>query len=165
MIDVRRVFLDELSIDYAFADAAACIDVDKAPVEVRLRAIRRAALERHTHFERSEKHGEVGRALHASVGNEWASVCNFYAAYHLVKAAMLADPLFDDPSPVAAAQADLNMDDRYTERHRRRKSRDTGRVWGVNDLVVLVYQEPGSRRWGCSDMTSAGGHRPAVLSD
>lgn len=101
--------------------------------------MRQSALDRGVHVRRAERHFKVGCALEEA-GDEWAAVCFFYAAYHLVKAAMIADPLFDDPGKCAAKHADLNIDDRHTDRHQVRKSKEAGRGWGVNDLVLLLYK-------------------------
>lgn len=101
--------------------------------------MRQSALDHGVHVRRAERHYKVGCAL-ADAGDEWGAVCFFYAAYHLVKAAMLADPLFEDPTRCHAKHHDLNIDDRHTDRHQVRKSRDAGRGWGVNDLVLLLYR-------------------------
>jgi hypothetical protein len=101
--------------------------------------MRQSALEQSAHVSRAERHFKVGCALH-DAGDEWAAVCYFYAAYHLVKAAMLVDPIFQDPAKCAAKHADLNMEDRFTDRHQVRRSGGSGRGWGVNDLVLLLYR-------------------------
>lgn len=102
--------------------------------------MRQTVLKHEAHVRRAGRHYDVGVALHEAGNDEWAAVCYFYAGYHYVKAAMLRDPLFDDPAKCSAKHLDLNTDDRYTDRHQVRKSRDAGRGWGVNDLVLLLYR-------------------------
>ena len=67
----------------------------------------------------------------------------FYSAYHLVKAALLVDPIFADLSRLAAVRAVPAMEDRYADRHHGYMKNDQGqrvRVWGVNDLVAELYK-------------------------
>ncbi len=102
--------------------------------------MRQSALASSVHVTRAERHYTVGEALYEA-GDEWAAVCFFYAAYHYVKAALLEDPIFDDPSRCSATHPDLNIDDRHTDRHQIRKPRgSSSRGWGVNDLVLLLYR-------------------------
>lgn len=70
--------------------------------------------------------------------DEWMAVCYFYAAYHLVKAAFIADPVFDSAMRLAGIDGRLAMEDRFVERHQGRMS-DRTRTMGVNDIVRLLY--------------------------
>lgn len=67
----------------------------------------------------------------------------FYSAYHLVKAALLADPIFDDPSRLALVRGVPAMADRHVDRHHGHFQYDQGqrtKIWGVNDLVAELYR-------------------------
>lgn len=89
------------------------------------------------HVARAAKHKTVGQALSdPTISNEWAAVCYFYSAYHLVKAALVSDSLFDDMASLKAIDPNLVPEDRLASKHQVRR-RGTG--FGVNDLVRLVY--------------------------
>jgi hypothetical protein len=75
--------------------------------------------------------------LHAA-GDEWFAVCYFYAAYHLVRAAFIADPVFDSIKALAEIDGRLVMEDRFIERHQGRVDGRT-RTLGVNDVVRMLY--------------------------
>lgn len=96
-------------------------------------------LDSEAHKRRATEHERVGAAL-ADVDHEWSAVCYFYAAYHTVKAALLDDPLFDDPITCQAKHPDLLPDDRYVSRHKGRRHTSAGREWGVNELVLKLYR-------------------------
>lgn len=96
------------------------------------------ALTARMHVQRAERHTKVGLALLA-VEDEWAAVCLFYSAYHHVKAALLEDPLFEDHEKCQALHADLLPDDRFTSRHKGRRTAG-GREWGLNELVLRLYR-------------------------
>lgn len=84
------------------------------------------------------RHQKVGAAL-GEAGDEWAAVCWFYSAYHLIKATMLVDPLWNNPAAFHALHPDLNPDDRFVDRHRGRRRVGGPTEWGVNELVALLY--------------------------
>jgi hypothetical protein len=90
---------------------------------------------------RAQAHAEVGDALYTSAANEWAAVCWFYSAYHLVVAAIAADPVFDDVSRLQRISLYLAPSDRYTERHQGRRRSGAHPEWGINDLVVALYDQ------------------------
>jgi hypothetical protein len=91
------------------------------------------------HCQRSSHHCAVGDGL--SLGEPgWAAVCFFYAAYHLARAALIADPVFSDPTRLSRINVELTPADRSTSRHNGRKKTANGREWGVNDLVGLLYR-------------------------
>lgn len=78
----------------------------------------------------------------AQVSSDWTAVAIFYAAYHRVRAALLSDPIFDDPSRLARVNINLQMDDRNVTRHVGRWRWDNGarvKIWGINELVALLY--------------------------
>jgi len=77
----------------------------------------------------------VGDAL-AAAGDEWSTVCYFYAAYHIVKHALTTDPVFQDSSALIAIHPQLTHRDRYVGRHHGRRLPGE---WGVNDLVLKLY--------------------------
>ena len=91
------------------------------------------------HVERARSHREVGEALHAATGNEWAAVCYFYAAYHVVKAALLTDSIFDDLTALRSVSPDLLTTDRDASAHQMRRGSSSD--FGVNDLVRLLYPD------------------------
>lgn len=96
------------------------------------------ALAHTAHTARADRHFVVGDALF-NAGDEWSAVCFFYSAYHHVKAALLQDPRFDDPTELHKLHIDLVADDRLVTRHKGRKNAGHGREWGLNELVMLLY--------------------------
>lgn len=91
------------------------------------------------HRSRAERHRKVGAAL-LDAGDEWAAVPLFYAGYHLVKAALLRDPIFGDPTSLSRISADLTPEDRFVTRHHGRRRRGEPREWGVNEVVQVLYR-------------------------
>ena len=91
------------------------------------------------HETRAAEHARVGDVL-LDRDEEWATVLYFYSAYHLIKAALLADPVFDDPKACMAKHLALSMQDRWTEAHKGRVVKGRRERWGVNDLVALLYK-------------------------
>lgn len=71
-------------------------------------------------------------------GDEWAAVCYFYASYHLMRAAFIADPIFDSVARLNAADSRFTLADRFVAMHRGRKG-DKERKPGVNDIVSKLY--------------------------
>lgn len=81
----------------------------------------------------------IGNAL-AAAEDEWAAVPLFYAGYHIMKGALLRDPIWGDIRALHAIHTDLIPDDRFIDRHRGRKRPGGGpREWGINELVQLLY--------------------------
>lgn len=93
-----------------------------------------------SHQARAARHAKIGEML-VEAGDEWGAVCCFYAAYHHVKAALLEDPIFDDPTRMHDRHLDLVADDRFTDRHKGRRNTGRGREWGINELVGLLYPQ------------------------
>jgi hypothetical protein len=88
---------------------------------------------------RGASHAQLGRTL-ADVDHEWAAVPLFYSAYHLVKLAMLRDPIWDRVNALQTLHQGLIPDDRFTERHKGRQRRGEPRQWGVNEIVSVLYK-------------------------
>lgn len=91
------------------------------------------------HCERAAHHGHVGRALISTGEAQWGAVCFFYAAYHLVRAALTSDPIFLDPTRLSRMNPELTPSDQSVGRHKGRRQSANGREWGVNELVALLY--------------------------
>lgn len=91
-----------------------------------------------THTERAVVHMETGDKLRA-IGDEWFAVCYFYSAYHMVKAAMYADPIFDDMERCAAVHPRLTIASRLAEHHSGGFG-TSGRTLGVSEVVFKLYK-------------------------
>lgn len=89
---------------------------------------------------RSRQHAAAAETL-AAAGNEWFAVCWFYGAYHLARARMHADPIFQDPTRLTQVSPRLCMDDRTASRHQGRKGAKGQPELGVSDIVRLLYPE------------------------
>jgi hypothetical protein len=57
-----------------------------------------------------------------------------------VDTSLLDDPVFDDPGKLTSINTELTMADRHATRHKGIRNTANGRVWGVNDLVFLLYR-------------------------
>lgn len=86
---------------------------------------------------RAQKHADVGDALAEAARNEWAAVCWFYSAYHLTRAALLSDPVFEDTPRLQNIYHLLVPEDRHVTRHRGRRGPHP--EMGINDLVEKLY--------------------------
>jgi hypothetical protein len=91
------------------------------------------------HLQRAARHQKVGDAL-ADAGDEWAVVCYFYSAYHLVRCALLEDPVFNDPTALQRIHPALTPAHRNTENHHGRQAKGQPREFGVNELVFALYR-------------------------
>lgn len=85
---------------------------------------------------RADFHLQSAVALHAE-GNEWAAVAYFYSAYHVVKAAIETDPIFNDLTRLSRVDPKISLSDHLATHHKGNPS--NGRPYGVNDLVRLLY--------------------------
>ncbi|MFJ2535844.1 hypothetical protein [Microbacterium maritypicum] len=72
-------------------------------------------------------------------GDDWFAVCYFYAAYHMARAAIMTDPIFDDLTKLQAKASWLTLEDRYVTAHQGRVVSGQPRKAGVNDVVRLLY--------------------------
>lgn len=70
--------------------------------------------------------------------NEWFAVCYFYSAYHLIKAALIRDPIFDSPTELSRIDVNLTPEHRWSTKHQGRVQRGS-RDPGINDIVVKLY--------------------------
>lgn len=89
------------------------------------------------HVFRAAYHRGAGKALHEAADHGWAAVCYFYSAYHLARAALISDPIFDDWDALRAVDPGLIPEDRYATKHQMRRGSEKDH--GVNDLVALLY--------------------------
>lgn len=90
---------------------------------------------------RARRDEEVAREL-ALDGLDWAAVVAFYAAYHRVRAAFAADPLFTDERRCIEKHPLLRPRHRDSSKHGGRTQ--PYREWGVNELVELLYPHIGA---------------------
>lgn len=90
---------------------------------------------------RAEEAEEQAQLI-CELGLEYGAVALFYGAYHRARHALLTDPVFENPSLLARVNVNLTMGDRATTRHhgytRIEGSRQV-RIWGINELVALLY--------------------------
>ena len=70
-------------------------------------------------------------------GQEWAAVCAFYSAYHLIRAALLADPVFDDANRLSKINSKILPEDRFVTKHS--KGGLSSSSYGVNEIVSVLY--------------------------
>lgn len=92
------------------------------------------------HLRRAKDHKAVGDIL-GEAQHEWAAVTWFYSAYHLMRASLLVDPIFDDVRVLSRVNVDMTPETRFTSRHKgRRPMSGQAREWGLNDLVLKLYR-------------------------
>ena len=70
-------------------------------------------------------------------GQEWAAVCGFYSAYHLIRASFLADPVFDDPHRLSKISTKIFPEDRFVTKHSKGGLSSTS--YGINEIVSTLY--------------------------
>lgn len=85
---------------------------------------------------RSEEHGKLA-TLMFETGQEWAAVCAFYSAYHLVRASLMTDPVFDDLERLRKISPKIFPEDRTVSKHS--KGGLSSASFGVNELVSFLY--------------------------
>lgn len=96
-------------------------------------------LSSYEHAIASERHARTAIRLRPA-SREWASVAYFYAAYHLVKQAILDDPIWHCPDELTARLPELRPSAaKVTRHHGQQARRRRGRSWGVNQLVEVLY--------------------------
>lgn len=85
---------------------------------------------------RSEQHKAYSTAkLLARGGNEWATVCYFYAAYRAVRCAFNNDSRLNSDADARAVDPKLTASSRHVGFHNGHPSRGPG----VNDIVRYLY--------------------------
>jgi hypothetical protein len=82
----------------------------------------------------------TAKLLH-NQGDDWFAVCYFYAAYHIVRAAIMADPIFTDLGRLQQKSPHLTLGDRLATAHKGRVVSGSPRQLGVNDLVKILYPQ------------------------
>jgi hypothetical protein len=87
---------------------------------------------------RAREHAGLGGVLFEA-GHEWAAVAWFYSAYHMVKAAFIRDPIFDDYDRLSRLNSKLRPEDRYEIRHSYGGGL-SGTQYGVDELVWFLYR-------------------------
>jgi hypothetical protein len=97
-----------------------------------------APLSSHEHAVASERHARAASNLRP-MSSEWATVAYFYAAYHLVKQAILEDPIWHCSGELAARHGDLRPGCSKVTRHTGQRAGRGQQRWGVNDLVRVLY--------------------------
>ena len=73
-----------------------------------------------------------------AANDDWFVSPLFYSAYHLVRAALIDDPIFDSPELLRARDARLTPECRFLTRHQGRLDAE-GRSLGINDVVGILY--------------------------
>ncbi|MBQ3357362.1 MAG: hypothetical protein IJG47_00510 [Microbacterium sp.] len=74
-------------------------------------------------------------------GDDWFAVCYFYSAYHMARAAIMTDPIFEDLARLQKKALWLTLEDRYVTAHQGRVTPGQPRKAGVNDVVRLLYPD------------------------
>lgn len=85
---------------------------------------------------RAAEHSSLAQVLF-DTEQEWAAVCGFYAAYHLMRASFLADPIFEDETSLLRINSKLTSEDRFAEKHS--KGGLSAASFGVNEIVTVLY--------------------------
>ena len=89
------------------------------------------------HTKRAGEHLRMAEAM-VNDSPEWCRVAAFYSAYHSMKAALLVDPVFTNPTKLAAANTNITMGSNLATHHQGNLGR--GRGLGINDLVRFLYR-------------------------
>lgn len=72
--------------------------------------------------------------------DSWFAVCYFYAAYHLMRASFIADPIFESLPALSRVSPNLTFEHRWVTHHSGRVSRGE-RTLGINDVVRMLYPQ------------------------
>lgn len=87
-------------------------------------------MEDHEHLSRHAYHRQIGGLMaETDAGHPWACVVYFYAAFHLIRWALLRDPRFDDVPALKRIDERLIPDDRHVQRHKARG--------GIVQLIIV----------------------------
>lgn len=83
---------------------------------------------------------EDAEALKA-ISSQWFAVSYFYAAYHIVRASLMEDPIFQDVARLKTVNENWLPEDRFNDHHKAR--RGSGHVGppGVHDMVIAFYND------------------------
>lgn len=72
-------------------------------------------------------------------GDDWFAVCYFYSAYHMARAAIMTDPIFENLGQLQRKASWLIPEDRYVTAHQGRVGAGGSRAAGINDVVKILY--------------------------
>lgn len=86
------------------------------------------------HTRRVQSHIAAASLLRAAQ-DEWAAVCYFYAVFHTVRAALLADSRLDSDASARSLHSRLSASSRHVDFHEGHPSRGPG----LNQVVRYVY--------------------------
>lgn len=86
------------------------------------------------HLRRARSHIAAADTLR-SVGDEWATVCYFYAVFHVVRAALLVDVRLNSDASARAVNSQLSASSRHVDFHEGHKSRGPG----LNQVVRMLF--------------------------
>lgn len=89
-----------------------------------------------TSVSRAKDHAKLADVMF-DAEQEWAAVCGFYSAYHLIRASFLADPVFDDPHRLSKISAKIHPEDRFATKHS--KGGLSSSSYGINEIVSTLY--------------------------
>lgn len=87
---------------------------------------------------RAKEHAKLADVLFETK-QEWAAVCGFYSAYHLMRAALLSDPIFDDAHRLSEKSDKIRPEDRFVSKHSKGGLSSTS--YGLNEIVSVLYVE------------------------
>lgn len=89
-----------------------------------------------TSVSRAKDHAKLATVMF-DTGQEWAAVCGFYSAYHLIRAAFLADPVFDDAHRLSKINPKIHAEDKFVTKHSKGGLSSTS--YGINEIVSTLY--------------------------
>ena len=99
----------------------------------------------------SEKHWETTQKL-ITLGDDWSVVTGFYSCYHLLRAAMLKDPLFDDLPRLSVVHHSLRTEDRRETKHS--KGGLNKPELGMKEICTLVYPHASGKYYLAHDASN-----------
>lgn len=91
-----------------------------------------------TCISRARDHAKLAEVMF-DTGQEWAAVCAFYSAYHLIRASLLSDPVFDDANRLSKINPKILPEDRFVAKHS--KGGLSSAAFGINEIVSVLYLE------------------------
>lgn len=99
----------------------------------------------------SDKHWATTQLL-MDAGNEWAAVTGFYSCYHLLRAAMMQEPLFDQPIELSRVHHTLQSGDRYETKHSLGGLNKA--ALGMKEICTVVYPHIAPRYYLAHDASN-----------